>query len=202
MKHQFPLCFGPEYLYNRTDPVRGSMLAKISYPFLVLALVGFTAMLVVHVAALFGATHLFNHSLMRFAFPGLVIVWLATIVVMNRLCRDFKQKDIWRAALRGCPVWMRYALWAIFGYAWVGMFAFPKIYGGGMDAPANSARAVSGILLAFYSVAFATLYSATRAEKFDEGRRCINGHRMPPLAKYCEECGAPSQTASSVSSNP
>lgn len=170
------------------------MLAKIAYPFLLLAAIGFTVMLVIHVATLFGVMYLFVHSL-RFIVPGLFVVWLPTVLITGRLARDFKQKDIWRAALRGCPEWMRKAQWAIFGYAWFGFFALPLIYGGGMDLPANGARSMSAVLLAFYSIATAVLYSATRAEKFDVDRQCLNGHRIGPLAKYCEECGAPVQTS-------
>ena len=78
---------------------------------------------------------------------------------MNRLTRDFNQKDMWRAALRGCPQWRQRAQWILFGYAWIGFFALPAIYGGGMDAPTNKARSMSAILLAFYSIAASVLYS-------------------------------------------
>lgn len=43
----------------------------------------------------------------------------------------------------------------------------------------------------FYPIPLAVMYSATRVERFDESRRCLNGHRVSPLAKSCEECGAP-----------
>jgi hypothetical protein len=46
-------------------------------------------------------------------FAGIFLVWLPTILLMNRLTRDFKQKDLWKAALRGCPPWMRNALWLL-----------------------------------------------------------------------------------------
>jgi hypothetical protein len=167
-------------------------MAKIAYPLLLLAGFGFTVVLAIHVATLFGATYLFTHSL-RFVGPGLFVVWLPTVLISSRLTRDTKQKDFWRAALRGCPEWARRAQWVLFGYAWVGFFALPFLYGGGMELPANKARSMSAVLLAFYSTAFAVLYSAIHVEKLDANRRCSNGHRVPPLAKYCEECGAPVQ---------
>jgi len=154
------------------------------------AAVGFMAMLAVHVASLFGTTYAFEH-LLKFLAPGVFVVFLPTIFVMNRLTRDFKQKDIWRAALRGCPQWMRRALWVICGYAWVGFFALPFLYGGGMDSTANKARSMSATLLIFYLIPSSVLYSATRVQRFDESRRCLNGHHVSPLAKFCEECGAP-----------
>jgi hypothetical protein len=175
-------------------------MAKIAYLFLLLAGIGFTVVLAIHAATLFGSTYLFEHSL-RFVGPGLFVVWLPTVLIMGRLTRDFKQKDIWRAALRGCPEWMRKAQWAPFGYAWIGFFALPFIYGGGIELPANKSRSMSAVPLAFYSIATAVLYSATRAEKFDVSRRCLNGHRVPPPAKYCEECGATVQTTPPVSTS-
>jgi hypothetical protein len=168
-------------------------MVVLIYPLLGLAAVGFFTALVIHVAALLGTLYPFEH-LLKFLGPGLVVVWFPTVLVSIQLTRDFKRKDVWRASLRGCPKWLQRALWILCGYAWVGFFALPVIYGGGEGSPANTARAMSGGLLAFYSIAACVLYSATKAQKFDESRRCLNGHRVSPLAKYCEECGAPVQT--------
>jgi len=167
------------------------------YPFLVLAVVGFLAALGVHLAALFGVTYAFQHSL-DLLFFTLVVVWVATIFASHRLTRESQQKDFWRAALRGCPKWLRTTLWILLGYTWVGFLAWTWLFGGGADAPANAARGMSGMLLGFYGIAACVLYSATRAGKFDETRRCLNGHQISPLAKYCEECGAPAQIQSTA----
>jgi hypothetical protein len=164
-------------------------MAAVVYPFLVLSAVGFVAMLVIHVASLCGITAPFEH-LLTYLGPGVFVVFLPTIWVMNQLTRDFKQKDIWRAALRGCPQWMYRTVWVICGYAWVGFFALPFLYGGGMDSESNQARMLSGTLLVFYLIPLALLYSWSQARHFDEGRRCLNGHHVSPLAKFCEECGA------------
>jgi hypothetical protein len=169
-------------------------MTRLAYAFLPLAAAGFAAVLVMHIAALFGVTWIFDHWL-AYLGPGLFVVWLPTILIMGSLTRDFKQKEVWRAALRGCPAWMRRAQWALFGYAWVGFFALPLIFGGGMDNPANKARSMSAVLLTFYSIAATVFYSATRAGKIDVGRRCLNGHRISPLAKFCDECGAPVQAS-------
>lgn len=166
------------------------MKASIIYPFFVIAAVGFVAMLVVHVASLFGSTSPFEKTIQILG-PGVFVAFLPTIFVMNSLTRDFKQKDIWRAALRGCPRWMYRAVWAIFLYCWAGFFVLPLFYGGGMDLPANKARVMSGALLIFYLIPLAVMYSATHVESFDESKRCLNGHHVSPLAKFCEECGAP-----------
>src|SRR6516225_2457618 len=165
-------------------------MTAVVYPFFALATVGFAATLVVHVASLFGNTYLFERTLAVLG-PGMFVVFLPTIFVMNRLTRDFKQKYLWRAALRGCPRWMYRAVWGVFLYGWAGFVVLPLLYGGGMDLAANKVRVLSGVLLAFYLFQPAVMYSATHVERFDESRLCLNGHRVSPLAKFCEECGAP-----------
>jgi len=175
-------------------------MAKIVFPFLLLASIGFAVVFAIHVATLFGNTFLFEH-LLGFLGPGIFVVWLPTGIIGIRMTRDFKQKDFWRAALRGCPEWMRKAQWVLLGYAWVGFFALPFLYGGGTELLANKARSMSAVVLILYSLASTVLFSATRIEKFDLSRRCLNGHPLPPLAKFCEECGAPVQTINPASSS-
>jgi hypothetical protein len=87
-------------------------MTAVIYPFFALAAVGFAAMLVVHVASSFGNTNVFERPIAVLG-PGVFVAFLPTIFVMNRLKRDFKQKDLWRAALRGCPRWMYRTVWGI-----------------------------------------------------------------------------------------
>lgn len=162
------------------------------YPLLFIAAAGFVAAFGVHLAALFGFTNLFEHSVKILA-PGLFLVSFPTVWISARLTRDVKQRQFWRAALRGCPKWMQRALWVLCGYSWVGFFALHLVYGGSMDGSANMARSMSGMLFAFYAIAACILYSATQTWRVDEDRYCVNGHRVSPFAKYCEECGAPAQ---------
>jgi hypothetical protein len=168
----------------------GRVMAAVTYPGFALAVVGFAAILVVHLASLFGVTYPFERSI-EILGPGVFVVFLPTVLVMTRLTRDFKQKDAWRAALRGCPRWMYRAVWGIFLYCWAGFFVLPLLYGGGMDEASNKARSMSAGLLIFYLIPLAVMYSAMHVEGFDNSRQCLNGHRVSPLAKFCEECGAP-----------
>lgn len=165
-------------------------MTRLVYPFLFLAVAGLAIDVVIHVAALTNSTAVFD-LLGKYILPGIFVVWLPTIFAMSRMAREFKQKDIWRAALRGCPKWMRMAMWIVFGYAWVGFFVLPFFYGGSSNSRPNSARLMSGAALMFYSVATCVLYSATQVEKHDQSRRCANSHQVGPLARFCEECGAP-----------
>lgn len=50
---------------------------------------------------------------------------------------------------------------------------------------------MSAMLLTFYLIPLFVLYSATQVPGLDRSRRCLNGHYLPPLAKFCPECGAP-----------
>lgn len=174
-------------------------MALLLYLFLALATAGFLAVLGIHLAALFGFTYPFEHFLMLFGI-GLVIIWLPTILVSNRLTRNVKQRDFWRAALRGCPKRIQRALWFWFGYAWVGFFVLPLAYGGGIDSLPNKARSMSGVLSVFYAVSACVLYSAIQLQKSGEDTFCVNGHRISPFAKHCEECGAPAQAISKTQS--
>lgn len=167
-------------------------MALLLYPFFALATAGFFVVLGIHVAALFGARYPFEHFVLILA-PGVFIVWLPTVVVSIRLTRNVKQRDFWHAALRGCPKRLQRGLWILVGYGWVGFFALPLIYGGGMDALDNKARSMSGALFSFYAVAACVLYSAIQLQKLGQDAVCVNGHRMSPFAKHCEECGAPAQ---------
>ena len=122
----------------------------------------------------------------KFLFPGIFVVWLPTVLLMNRLTRDFKQRDVWKAALRGCPPWMKTGLWVVVGFAMLAAFVVPLLRG---KDPGQG-----GFLIfpaCFYSISFCTMYSLLHVEEFDTAHRCLNGHRVSPLAKFCEECGAP-----------
>lgn len=155
---------------------------------LVVAVAVFCADAVVHIGVLSGSTTLFASS-EKWLFPALFVVWLPMILLMNRLARDEKQKDIWKASLRAAPKWMRITAYTIFGYAWVGTLA--SAFLPGADSKLSGARAVSGVMMAFSGMAVCVVYSVIHADKCDDSRRCLNGHRVGPLAKYCEECGAP-----------
>ncbi|HEY7404314.1 MAG TPA: hypothetical protein VIB39_12385 [Candidatus Angelobacter sp.] len=159
------------------------------YFFLVLAVAGFLGTLTIHIAAFAGVTGPLIY--LKFIVPGLFVVWLPTILVSNHLSKEFKQNDYWRAALRGCPKWMRTGFWVIWGYGILGTFLLPLLLGKSVDSHASSVQGMSGFLMAFYAAAVCVLYSATRAEEFDRNRRCPNGHHVSPVAKFCDECGSP-----------
>jgi hypothetical protein len=159
------------------------------WPFILLSAVGLVASLCVHVASLFGLPVPLAAMGLHI---GVFVVFLPAVFVMQRLTKDFKQKDLWKAALRGCPVWMKHMMYFFFGYTLFNFAIFLFQVSGKPpdDVPqVTTMRGFSGHWMAFYSAALAILYSYTQLDRFDQSRNCVNGHTVSPLAKYCEECG-------------
>jgi hypothetical protein len=157
-----------------------------------LAWVGLILSILSHLAALLGSQGPLGDYAWVLHF-GIFVVWIPTVLVATRMGADFKRKDLWKAVLRGCPLWMRYMVYGFFGYALLNFAIFiiaaPK--GGSGPMPPAVVRGFSGHWMAFYSAAAAVLYSATHAVDRDQGRRCGNGHAVGPLALFCEQCGQP-----------
>lgn len=152
-----------------------------------LALAGFVASLVAHVAGYMGIERPFGFN----PWPlhvGLFIVWGPVVMVAQRLSKEFPQKDMWKATLRGCPPWMSNVLYILFGYAFLSFFVFvllePK-----SGNEASTIRGFSGHWLIFYYAAFAILYSAIKVSNHETVRRCRNGHVLKANDKYCSQCG-------------
>ncbi|MGA2256272.1 MAG: hypothetical protein ABSG53_16610 [Thermoguttaceae bacterium] len=164
--------------------------------FLLLSVIGLVLSLIAHTAALFGLPQPLGSAAWSLHF-GIFVVWLPAVIVSNGLARDFKRMDFWKAALRGCPDWMRWLTYAFFGYAVVNFLLFVAVApargaggaGGGANVPPDVFRGFSGHWMAFYSAAAAILYSAIVVSHSDSARRCPNGHPVLPPASYCEKCG-------------
>jgi len=167
------------------------------YPFILLAAVGLALSVLVHVSALLGWPDPFE-SYVWGLHAGVFVVWPPAILVTQRYTRDFKQAEFWKAALRGCPRWMRTMMYACLGYAIVnfGWFMFSDFSGGAPRATDNDVRAFSGHWMAFYSAALAVMYSASRIDPYDATRKCLQGHTVSPLSNFCEQCGSPVSSAS------
>jgi hypothetical protein len=159
----------------------------VAYPVLVLAAAGILGCVGVFILGSLGAYELPRNQ-PPFLFIGIFVVWFPTVILMNRLTRDFKQKDLWKAALRGCPAWMKVGLWIAIGCAVGGTFLVPLASG---QRPGSTSGSFALFPIAFYSVSFCVMYSLIHADQVDASRRCLNGHVISPAAKFCEECGAP-----------
>lgn len=118
---------------------------------------------------------------------GLTIVSVAALVISRPLTKDFRSEEFWKAALRGCPHWMKFSLYGLIGYGVLSFFLFaansdPEKRSGltGRTTGAYS------ILIVFYAIAFAVLYSARRIAIRDGQRRCVNGHPAGAWTRLCE----------------
>src|SRR5262249_25867443 len=160
------------------------------WPFIVAGALGLIASIVVHLSTVIGVPNPLGRAAWALH-AGVFVVWFPAVLVGIRLSRDFKNKDLWRAALRGCPPWLTYAAGAFFVYALINFALFMLTSVHGKPTESQELRGFSGHWMAFYAVGIAMLYSSTRAEEFDRSRRCYNGHVVSPLARFCEECGAP-----------
>jgi hypothetical protein len=165
-------------------------------PFMYLAALGLALSVMVHVLSLLGISFLLG-DFSWVLHVGIFIVWLPAVLVANRVGKDFRQKDFWKAALRACPKWMKNLAYFFFGYAILNfaLFFISDVPGGGLgsagnSSPANIFRGFSGHWMAFYAVAMAILYSAIHVAEHDQVRRCAKGHPVSPSAMFCEECGS------------
>ena len=161
---------------------------------MVLAATGLIVSLIVHTSALLGMPSPLGEKSWVLQI-GNFVDWLPAVLVLQSLRGEFKQKNLWRAALRGCPDWMRRTIWGICGYAMVNFLVFAVVMGrsspSGGPTPGSAWRGFSGHWMAFYSMAFAIMYSAIHVEHRDAQRRCLEGHPVSPAAQYCEQCGTP-----------
>ncbi len=122
-----------------------------------LALLGFLASLAAHVAGYAGIAQPFGISPQPLG-PGIFIVWAPTVPAFMYLSSGCSRKDSWKAALRGCPVWMSRLLYGVFGYGFLNFFAF-MFSVGGEGTEAAEIRLLSGHCMVFYFAAFAVMYS-------------------------------------------
>jgi hypothetical protein len=169
-------------------------MAILLVPFICLAMLGLVLSLIAHVSALLGMPQPLGSAAWGLHI-GIFVVWLPAVITANRLVKDFRQKDFWKAALRGCPAWLRWLTYAFFAYAIINFVTFIVVAPRGKQDPAAPTppvvfRGFSGHWMAFYSAAAAILYSALVVRRHDPSRRCPNQHPVSPAASYCQACGA------------
>ncbi len=93
-----------------------------------------------------------------------------------KLAANVDRKYYWKAVLKGAPQWMHSVMFGFSVYAVINftIFIAKAPHGGsGPELPAIFWRGFSGHWMAFYSAAFAALYSAAHAKR--NGWRCLNG---------------------------
>lgn len=159
------------------------------YPFCAFSAVGLAAGVALHIVAWAGF-ELLSRDMLVLASVGMMIAAVPAILAAQWISRDYPQKDIWKAALRGAPAWMYPAVKYVAFYAMLNfiLFAITEARQGQSDAPLAMARLFSAYWLAFYGYSFATYYSLLNLSDYGS-RRCPSNHVVPPEAEYCPACG-------------
>jgi hypothetical protein len=148
------------------------------------SIVGLVLSLYVHINALMG------HSLPDVFWAlhaGIFVVWFPAVMVASRRAGKKRDRDMWKMILDGAPVWMRYVLYALFVYPFLGLVLSMVSASGkpsGMENPAQW-RGFSQAWLLFYFAAFAIFYAALK----DARPHCVNGHVVSPETVSCPRCG-------------
>jgi uncharacterized protein DUF3592 len=166
-------------------------LKPFLWTFIGLSAVGLVVSLWVHVGAVMGR-RVAPEAFFWILHMGIFVVWFPATFVAQRRVGNVRRKDFWKVVLKGSPEWMRYLVYGFLGYAIVNfsLFLYQEPNGGsGTDQPAIVWRGFSGHWMAFYSAAFAILYSAARESR--KAPRCLNGHPVVPNANFCQRCGQP-----------
>jgi hypothetical protein len=130
--------------------------------------IGFAVSLVAHVAAVSGVA-LGGNPLIRSYFGCAMALFGATFFFAT--VRPVGERSVnAEQLLAGCPKPLRYALYAVFYYAfgtvlllWLGGTEMKHI--GNDPIGADSARAFSGVAMVFYLVSFTVMLSLHRLEK-------------------------------------
>ena len=150
---------------------------------MILAGLGSLCSFFLHFGSLFGLITLEMEQVSPLFFT-VFIIWFPTVFVANSLSKDFKRKNFWKVALRGCPLWMKIIVCSTVGYAFVTFIVQVFVL-----EVTNDFVLFSGHILPFYVIGFSVLYSFIVIQSHDPIRRCPNGHPVSASAKFCEECG-------------
>lgn len=151
------------------------MIVSLARPLMIASAVGWAGSLIVSLLSLAGVT--FPDVVALVLFAGVFPLWFYAVLRMQRDVSGFLSGG-WSFAFRGCPQWVRYAIWATWGYGALSMFL---VAGGPFQAEGV------GITAMFYAAShgiIATIW-ATR----NEPTECPSGHSIGPLDKFCRECG-------------
>ena len=143
-------------------------MKTVLYFFAAFSAVGLVLSLASHAAALMGTSGPLGDHVWELHI-GIFVVWIPAVFASTRLTRNVPRKDAWKAALRGCPDWMKYMTYGFFGYALLNFASLfitaphgmPAVQGGGPGLmPPQIVRGFSAHWMAFYSAALALLWSA------------------------------------------
>ena len=119
---------------------------------------------------------------------GIFVVWVPAVLIAQRINNGNRLNFSWKKVLAGCPDWMRYAAFTIFGYAFISFMLV--VAGPGIDDE-KGVRAFTGHGMAFYALAFSIFFSNWARPGMLRTRHCPVGHEVSHEDKFCAVCGLP-----------
>jgi hypothetical protein len=182
---------GTETILNAPSESSSRLAEAYLPPLALLSLAGLVLSLWVHIGAVMGK-RVAPEGMFWLLHMGIFVVWAPAVWIAKKKIGNMHRKDFWKATLKGSPEWLRYMVYVFGAYA-IANFAYfmteTGTWNGAKDTPAVVWRGFSGHWMAFYSGAFAILYSEITLR--GNSRRCANGHPVPVGANYCTRCGQP-----------
>ena len=128
-------------------------------------MIGLALSLWIHIAALFGR-QVMPDPFLFIMHLGIFVVWIPAMFVFSRLARAYNRRDIWKAALRGSPDWLRYSIYIFDGYGLVRFFVpFTQSQHRGGSPALTGWEEFSAIWIIFYATAFGVFLSVANSEQ-------------------------------------
>lgn len=155
----------------------------IARPLAVIAAIGWVCTLIASILGLAGFD--VPEWMSGVAFFVMFPLWLIVVLYMQSLIKGVRHQDMWKAAFRGCPDWLRYAIWGAWGYSFL-MFA--------LIAAGQETAGGIGFIGTFYASALGVF--VTVATTGNKPALCANGHEIGPFDEFCSQCGSPKKTQS------
>ncbi len=167
------------------------MLRVLLPVFIFLSAAGLALSLWVHTSAIFhlttpigGYAWALHFGLFLVCPPAAGAAMLAAVAT-----RGGKPTELWKAARRGCPLWMRLMESGFFVYAFVNFFLFLNASHHRMEsgaAPIAVFRGFSGHWMAFYCFALCEYYGAWRLQGRKRDRRQMSPNGISPSSETAE----------------
>ena len=153
------------------------MIAPFAPQLVIVAAVGWVSCIVVSLLGIAGVA--IPMAIPIALFFGVFPLQLCGVLLLQRQMAGVPNQDLWKIAFRGCPPWLRYAIWASWGYAFLSFLLITN--GEVFDAKA------AGFVAAFYAVNLGIF--VTTVATADDPTECAKGHPIGPYDKFCRECG-------------
>ncbi len=172
------------------------MMQALLLPLMIYGACGLALSLAVHILSLFGVAP-GGTALFTALHVGIFPLWIPVVFIARKMTGSgATRKDFWKAALSGCPPWMRYMTYGFFAYAVLNFVIFtllvsphppPKQAGA---PPADVLHGFSGHWMAFYAAGLAIVTTAYRRGLSNLQRRCPFGHEVGWTDRFCPVCGS------------